>query len=186
MTKETEEQIMDTALKMFAERSYLGAKTKSIAEEAGFSEMTLFRKFKTKKNLYDMVMKKNQEKLLKEFQTLFREDQSGNAEEFLKSLVKNVMFLMENNFEYIVISIHEGPEQSESGDLNSFLIKGLGEYIQSQEVSKNAYIDFEIFAFNIATFIYFIVTDKKFGKLFNNHEEVVDKFISYSARCLEY
>ncbi|MGZ7107882.1 MAG: TetR/AcrR family transcriptional regulator, partial [Methanobacterium sp.] len=44
---------MDTALKMFAERSYLGAKTKSIAEEAGFSEMTLFRKFKTKKNLYD-------------------------------------------------------------------------------------------------------------------------------------
>ena len=36
MTKKTEEKIMDTALKMFAENGYLGAKTKNIAEEAGF------------------------------------------------------------------------------------------------------------------------------------------------------
>ncbi|MGZ7135808.1 MAG: TetR/AcrR family transcriptional regulator, partial [Methanobacterium sp.] len=104
MTRETEEQIMDTALKMFAERSYLGAKTKSIAEEAGFSEMTLFRKFKTKKNLYDMVMKKNQDKFYKEFQSLFGEDQYDDVEEFLKNLIKNIAFLIENNLEYIVVS----------------------------------------------------------------------------------
>jgi AcrR family transcriptional regulator len=111
MTKKTEEKIMDTALKMFAEKGYLGAKTRDIAEEAGFSEMTLFRKFKTKKNLYDRVMDISQEKLFKEFQSLFGEGQYGNAEEFLKNLINNITFLIDNNFEYIVISTHEGTKK---------------------------------------------------------------------------
>lgn len=184
MTNKTEERIMDTALKIFAEKSYLGAKTKNIAEEAGFSEMTLFRKFKTKKNLYDRIMKRSHDKLLSEFQSLFSEGQYESAEEFLRNLIKNIAFLIENNFEYIIISAHEGPKQSESGDINSFLMKGLGQYIEGQEIFKGNDIDFEIFAFNIVTFTYFITLDKKRGKLFNNHEEAVDKFIKYSTRCI--
>lgn len=177
---------MDTALKMFAEKSYLGTKTKNIAEEAGFSEMTLFRKFKTKKNLYDRIMERSHDKLLKEFQLLFNEDQYENAEEFLKNLIKNITFLIENNFEYIIIAIHEGPDQSKSGDINSYLMEGLGQYIENQEIFKGKDIDFEIFAFNIVTFMYFIISDKKRGKLFNDHEEVVNKFIAYSAKCIEH
>ena len=184
MTKKTEEKIMDTALEIFAGKGYAGAKTKVIAEEAGFSEMTLFRKFKTKKNLYDRVMEKNHEKILKEFQLVFRESQYKTAEEFLKNLIENISSLIENNFEYIVISIHEGPEPSKSGDINSYLIKELGQYIESQEIFKSDDIDFEILAFNIVTFLYFTISDKKRGKLFDNHEEVINKFIAYSAKCI--
>jgi AcrR family transcriptional regulator len=186
MTKKTEERIMDTALKMFAEKGYLGAKTRDIAEEAGFSEMTLFRKFKTKKNLYDRVMDISQEKLFKEFQSLFSEGQYGNAEEFLKNLINNITFLIDNNFEYIVISTHEGPQQSKSGDINSYLMKGLGQYIESQKIFKELDIDFEIFAFNIVTFTFFLISDKKRGKLFNDYDAVFNKFIEYSVRCIGY
>lgn len=47
MADETKQKILDAALKIFAEKGYKGATTMSIAEEAGFSEKTLFRKFKT-------------------------------------------------------------------------------------------------------------------------------------------
>ncbi|MGZ7067540.1 MAG: TetR/AcrR family transcriptional regulator, partial [Methanobacterium sp.] len=170
----------------FAERSYLGAKTKSIAEEAGFSEMTLFRKFKTKKNLYDMVMKKNQEKFYKEFQSLFGEHQYDDVEEFLKNLIKNLAFLIENNLEYIVVSTHAGPKESTSGDIYNYIIVELGNYMRSQEILKNSTVDFGVFAFNVLTFTYFMISDKKHGKLFNNHEDVVNKFVSYTARCFKH
>ena len=43
---------MEADLKFFSENGYAGARTRLIAEKAGFSEMTLFRKFKTKENLF--------------------------------------------------------------------------------------------------------------------------------------
>lgn len=56
MTEETREIIMGAALKIFAEEGYVGAKTRIIAKEAGFSEMTLFRKFKSKEKLFDAIL----------------------------------------------------------------------------------------------------------------------------------
>ncbi|NJD54393.1 MAG: helix-turn-helix transcriptional regulator [Candidatus Methanoperedens sp.] len=41
----TEQKILEAALRMFAREGYDGATTRRIAEEAGVSEMTLFRKF---------------------------------------------------------------------------------------------------------------------------------------------
>ncbi|MBI5679449.1 MAG: helix-turn-helix transcriptional regulator [Methanobacterium sp.] len=49
MTDESGQKIMDAALIVFAEYGYKGATIKEIAEKAGYSELTLFRKFKTKK-----------------------------------------------------------------------------------------------------------------------------------------
>ena len=185
MINKTEEKIMDTALIIFAKKGYLGAKTKIIAEEAGFSEMTLFRKFQTKKNLYDRVMEKNQKKVFNEYQSLFIEKQYENLDDFLSNLINSIELLIENNFEYIIISMHEGPEQSSSGDINNYLIKELGNYIGSQNILKNSMVDFDIFAFNIITFLYFVIADKKQGKLFKDHEDVINKFISYSTRCID-
>jgi len=49
MTDETEEKILDSALREFSEKGYSAATGLNIAKKAGFSEKTLFRKFKTKK-----------------------------------------------------------------------------------------------------------------------------------------
>ncbi len=53
MIDETSQKIMDSALKLFARYGYKGASAKAIAVDAGFNELTLFRKFKTKKNLLE-------------------------------------------------------------------------------------------------------------------------------------
>lgn len=44
--------ILETALDVFAQKGFSGARTKEIAKEAGVSEAILFRHFKNKENLY--------------------------------------------------------------------------------------------------------------------------------------
>lgn len=56
MAKNTKEQILVSALELFSEKGYLGATTKDIAARAGVSEVTLFRHFQTKENLFIKVI----------------------------------------------------------------------------------------------------------------------------------
>ena len=65
MTKQTEQKIVDSALKLFAEKGYKGATTSDIARNAGVSELTIFRKFETKENLFDETLIYSQEKMKK-------------------------------------------------------------------------------------------------------------------------
>jgi AcrR family transcriptional regulator len=48
---------MDVALNLFAEKGYASVSTREIAQKAGITEMTLFRKFQTKKHLIDRILK---------------------------------------------------------------------------------------------------------------------------------
>ena len=88
MAHGTEEKIMEAALKEFAECGYAGAKTKVIAEKSGLSEMTLFRRFKTKRNLFNQVLKKNQDDLVKDFSSIMDESKIENPDDFLKTMIK--------------------------------------------------------------------------------------------------
>lgn len=54
---DTAQKIMEASIIVFTERGYLGATTKEIAATAGVSEMTLFRKFQTKQNLFNIMIK---------------------------------------------------------------------------------------------------------------------------------
>jgi AcrR family transcriptional regulator len=61
MSAETEQKILDAALHVFSKNGYVGARTRMIAKESGFTEMTLFRKFETKENLFNQVLITNRE-----------------------------------------------------------------------------------------------------------------------------
>jgi len=52
----TRNKILDTALKLFSKKGYLGATTKEIAKEAGIAEVTLFRHFPSKEKLFEDVI----------------------------------------------------------------------------------------------------------------------------------
>lgn len=52
----TKEKILRTAIKLFSEKGYLGATTKEIAKEAGIAEVTLFRYFPSKENLFEETL----------------------------------------------------------------------------------------------------------------------------------
>lgn len=54
---DTQQKIIEASVLVFTEKGYLGSSTKAIAEQAGVAEMTLFRKFKTKQNLFNSMLK---------------------------------------------------------------------------------------------------------------------------------
>jgi AcrR family transcriptional regulator len=54
--EETRKKIVSSAKKLFIKQGYKGTGTKQIAEEAGVSEMTLFRHFSTKEGIYNAVV----------------------------------------------------------------------------------------------------------------------------------
>ena len=55
-SQSTRSKILETALRLFSQRGYLGATTKEIAKEAGIAEVTLFRHFSSKERLFEEVL----------------------------------------------------------------------------------------------------------------------------------
>jgi AcrR family transcriptional regulator len=54
---ETKEQLLKATLKLISEKGYLGATTRGIAQEAGVTELTLFRHFGSKEKLFEELLK---------------------------------------------------------------------------------------------------------------------------------
>jgi AcrR family transcriptional regulator len=52
----TRDRILETALKLFSQKGYLGATTRDIAKEAGIAEITLFRYFPSKEKLFEEML----------------------------------------------------------------------------------------------------------------------------------
>lgn len=52
----TKEKIIDAAFELFSTKGYIGTTTKEIAQLANVSEVTVFRHFKTKENIFDAVI----------------------------------------------------------------------------------------------------------------------------------
>ena len=55
-SSQTRDKILETSLKLFSRKGFLGATTKEIAKEAGIAEITLFRHFPSKENLFEEVL----------------------------------------------------------------------------------------------------------------------------------
>ncbi len=57
MTREnTKQQLLEATLKLISEKGYLGATTREIAQEAGVTELTLFRHFGSKERLFEELL----------------------------------------------------------------------------------------------------------------------------------
>jgi AcrR family transcriptional regulator len=55
-TSNTKEQLLNATLKLISEKGYLGATTREIAQEAGVTELTLFRHFGSKEHLFEELL----------------------------------------------------------------------------------------------------------------------------------
>jgi AcrR family transcriptional regulator len=55
MNSTTEQKILEASLSLFSQKGYDAVTTKEIAHQAGVSEMTLFRHFACKRNLFEMM-----------------------------------------------------------------------------------------------------------------------------------
>lgn len=105
LTERRKRQILEAAIKEFAENGFNGAKTKKIAERAGVAEGTIFRYFKTKKdillNLVNTVATESIYKFMEE-----AGDFSDDKKVLTKFLQNHMRFIREN-FDLIKLLIYE-------------------------------------------------------------------------------
>lgn len=102
--KTTRDLLIDASIKVFSEKGYQSATTIEISKEAGVSEMTLFRHFKTKNNLFLTSIKQAMgESLLKDdFINL-----DGSLLEFSKDLLHEKLLIISKNILLVKMLIRE-------------------------------------------------------------------------------
>ncbi|MBA2872736.1 AcrR family transcriptional regulator [Anoxybacillus calidus] len=87
-------KILEAAIEMFAEKGYAATSTSEIAKRAGVAEGTIFRHYKTKKDLLLAIVTPTVTKvvapfLAKEFVKEVFENQYKSYEDFIRALMKN-------------------------------------------------------------------------------------------------
>jgi AcrR family transcriptional regulator len=180
---DTEEKILDAALKVFARKGYDAATTRAIAEESGFTEMTLFRKFQTKKNLFKQVMNRGNQQIEKDSAQLFIPQDNKNIREFVKSFVIGLDEFVLRNFEYFHLTILE--DSSKIKPKVRLTIDYISEYFKEQFPNKE--LDYTAFGYSMSTFIYSINIDRYYERTttFENYEGLLDKFTDILCCMLE-
>ncbi len=181
MTDETERKILDAALKLFAKKGYTDSTAIAIADAAGFNEKTLFRKFKTKKNLYNQVLKLNAEKFMQEMgEFVFVDKEFDTPHHFLEHYIKNAAKVYWNNFEFFNLSIYAPNE--EIVPIMKDGVDVVGEYIEKN--IPHLKLDYKIFGLSINAFIYAINVERFQGRTYINYDEALEKFIKNTIQCI--
>lgn len=180
MVDETEQKIMDAALKIFAEKGYNGATTRAISIAADINDSTLFRIFGTKKNLFDQVLIQNNEKMMKSLDSVIIHKEFDTNRDFLETLIRNLVKLAEDNYEHLNLTINEGSRISENV-MDKFIFH-LSKYME--ENIKESKMNYPVFVMTITSFIYLLIHDKHQGRTTVNHDEVVEAFINNTSCCI--
>lgn len=182
MSDKTEDKIIDAALKVFSERGYAGATTMLIAKESGFSEKTLFRKFKTKDNLFNMTILQKGMEMAKFFEESVLVDKKfKNSREFLETLMKNFRELGDQHFEFFHVSITERTRIHEpiQAEFNFRLSEYLKKHI------PNLKIDYMTFGLTISAFLYMTITEYNLGHQAIDLDTVLEEFVDILLLAIE-
>lgn len=180
MSTDTEQKILDAALEVFSKNGYSGARTRIIAKESGFTEMTLFRKFETKENLFNQVLTKNQNRIMEDFDSLLVLGDTRDPKERFRALITSLVDLMDKNFEFVNIIIYERERIPHS--ISKTFIFHLAEYLE--KMFPKIKIDHYVLSFMILSFLYFTSFNKKRGDDFFDVNSAVEEFIVYHSSCL--
>ncbi len=182
MTNNTELKIINSSLKVFSERGYVGATTMLIAEESGFSEKTLFRRFKTKENLFNKTILQKGQEMIKFFEeSVLIEKEFKNFRDFIETLLKNYRKLGDQYFEFFHVSITERTRIHEPIQAE-FNFK-LSEYIKKHIPNKE--IDYMTFGLTISAFMYMTITEYNLGHHAIDLDTVLKNFIDILLLVIE-
>ncbi|RKN78238.1 TetR/AcrR family transcriptional regulator [Paenibacillus ginsengarvi] len=106
-------RIVESAIEVFAEKGYAASSTSEIAQRAGVAEGTIFRHFKTKKELLLSIVTPTMLKmiapfLLREFRDVLTQDYDS-YEQFLRAMIENRLLFLQKNKSLIKIVVQELP-----------------------------------------------------------------------------
>ena len=179
MIDETSQKIMDSALKLFARYGYKGASAKAIAVDAGFNELTLFRKFKTKKNLLDAVIDQNTEKFKIEYFELIVDEDFDDPRKFLNSTIRKIAKITDDNIEYLRLTVFEKLSEHEPLEVvMPHLMKLMAKNI------KNEKIDVPSFTLTITGAFIMLSNNRYLGRRTIDQEIFVDLLTNNFIACI--
>ncbi len=127
----TEQKILDAALRVFASEGYAGATTRRIAQEADVTEVTLFRKFQSKENLLREVIIKNRGIAISALDSLFRIEKEADLATGLHNLGQNIANVMKDKMRdskdimLIFMLIQEGRRRPELAEILSSTLSSI-------------------------------------------------------------
>ncbi|WP_408010576.1 TetR/AcrR family transcriptional regulator [Pseudalkalibacillus sp. A8] len=130
---EKQKRILMASIEVFAEKGYAASSTSEIAKKAGVAEGTIFRHYKTKKDLLLSIVAPVMAKFLapliiKDFHKVFKQD-FNSYEEFLRALFNNRLAFIKEHLSVVKIMIQEIPFHPE-------LRQHFGEKVMDQVVSR--------------------------------------------------
>jgi AcrR family transcriptional regulator len=110
-------KIVQAAVEIFSEKGFAGSSTSEIAQKAGVAEGTIFRHYKTKKELLLSIVAPMMTKLIAPFAvkdfTKVLEADYPSVEQFLRAITVNRLEFARKHFPVIKIFMHEIPFHNE-------------------------------------------------------------------------
>jgi AcrR family transcriptional regulator len=176
------EQILEAAIKVFVQKGFLQATTQEIAREADVAEVTLYRKFKTKQNLFEFVVTRALEDKFK--LKLQKLAEAEDTEVFFRSILIDRLSMISRNETLVKLLISESimgnlPEQM---DFTKLIFTSLKDAVQIHFDRLNQRVDAEFFAKQLGSILlgYAILPiEKPFYKLDSaQQEELINKYVS--------
>ncbi|MFK5883830.1 MAG: TetR/AcrR family transcriptional regulator [Candidatus Izemoplasma sp.] len=97
-------QILKASISVFVKKGYIAATTKEIAKKANVAEVTLYRKFGTKKNLFEHSVKSITDD---KFSSILKINQEISQYDFFKQLITNRLTVISKNISVVKMLISE-------------------------------------------------------------------------------
>jgi AcrR family transcriptional regulator len=110
---EKQKRIFESAIEVFAEKGFAASSTSEIAQRAGVAEGTIFRHYKTKKELLLSIVTPAMVKLiapfvLREFGEVLKKEYDS-YDQFLRAMIENRIVFMQKNRSLLKIVVQEIP-----------------------------------------------------------------------------
>lgn len=195
-TRSTRDKILETALKLFSQKGYLGATTKEIAKEAGIAEVTLFRHFSSKEKLFENVI--STYSFLPALKDLLPEVEGMSYEKALNVIAKRFLETLSSRKDLIQImhsEMHRYPEKIHMihNSIIDNVIKTLASYfekLKTKGLLKDFNSELGARAFLGMFFSYFNVQELKMRKKYKGDDaeitisEYVNIFVNGTLKAV--
>ncbi|HJV16894.1 MAG TPA: helix-turn-helix domain-containing protein [Bacillales bacterium] len=173
------DQIIRAAISVFVKKGFLQATTQEIAKEADVAEVTLYRKFSTKQNLFETVIKKVLEN---QFQNKIIKIAVEDTDAFFLKILDERLETLSKNQKMIKMLLAESLMGNLSDDLNfpTLIFNGLKKGIKIHFDHMNIKADAKLVAQQIGGILlsnvlfingtpYFELDDKEKKVILNHH-----------------
>ncbi len=183
----TEIKIIESTLKALVENN--NPTTIKIAKTAGVSEVTIFRKFKSKKNLLEVTKDYYLNFVLTEIDQVFKYEENKKFDDLLKEIWWNILNFFETNINIFKVAIKDAFSAKIIEIVSKKILEKLTNLFQNAIANKKIRkINPQIAALNIYSMIFQpILLWRVYGaEPIDNLEEKLDGFLDILFNGIKY